>query len=912
MNEISDEDIYFINRNWNRIKKALLDNFSNISKNELVLAISKILEVLNDDSISNKNEALKNLDINNEMEKLAEVAEYNQTPVNKQPEEVFYPRRPVVPPELKGVINREGVSRQDIKLEKSIEKSIEDARKLEVYRQKQSLKDKRRNLVNEAKTKQEELDSIPVEFMEGLMKSKLGRDKMEKADRNRMVENWLNEVKNKVQPERLVNNQTADDNPQSVDYIEGLMKSKLGRNMIEKADRNRKVENWLNEVKNKVQQEKLDSIPPEDKLARDEEGYVNNTPTEREQVKEQMSNVRDDLEKTPEVNKLADDSVAKLEKEDEGFVNEPSTDDESELNLLGRYFLTSDRLNGAKGIVAFSKEAQQKKDSEIEYYDDELKREKAEYVERYGREPTEERYNTLIKQKEINNQESSKKREGLRLNYNYWGVVDSIEYWQEKLTTSVNEMDTERENEALTNLEALEKDRKKLLEVLATEYKMKPSRDLLEKKPEPVATLEPAQDNEEIRNRLNNMKYTFEEIIKRKNYKNPTKEDLYMIQAGQESLVRQFKLFKNDFGYEPTEEEIMSGNVNSDRNMNKYTEGALELNDLYYDLLKSSNDAFLNQDEELGNKLFAESEVVKKQMFDKFGLLPNHELERPKQQKVSVRLAETNTVDTSTPYTIEEINQKIQSLGSKKLSKLYLANKSANKDFMKVMSDLSYSLPKKEYDYFKNHFTKQDIEKYMGPAILEYKNNLMVKENLTRAQADERTLPIFGVGLKKKNFEPIMIGRYLLDKNQLENQNLLHLTHTSGNNVKFFKKTYISDDMKDLIFSLLKNKKLNQSLYKSLETDEKDLLKRILDKCGLSSQLNLKLDSGKYSDVKKQYNDLKEQYLIICSEMEEGNDSPLLDKKYNKIVKELKQTILYMNKIGEMSKVQANHLIASL
>ena len=58
--------------------------------------------------------------------------------------------------------------------------------------------------------------------------------------------------------------------------------------------------------------------------------------------------------------------------------------------------------------------------------------------------------------------------------------------------------------------------------------------------------------------------------------------------------------------------------------------------------------------------------------------------------------------------------------------------------------------------------------------------------------------------------------------------------------------------------------------------------------------------------------DLKEQYLIICSEMEEGNDSPLLDKKYNKIVKELKQTILYMNKIGEMSKVQANHLIASL
>ena len=188
----------------------------------------------------------------------------------------------------------------------------------------------------------------------------------------------------------------------------------------------------------------------------------------------------------------------------------------------------------------------------------------------------------------------------------------------------------------------------------------------------------------------------------------------------------------------------------------------------------------------------------------------------------------------------------------------------------------------------------------------------MAKESLTRAQADERTRPIFGVGLKKKNFEPIMIGRYLLDKNQLENQNLLHLTHTSGNNVKFFKKTYISDDMKDLIFSLLKNKKLNQSLYKSLETDEKDLLKRILDKCGLSSQLNLKLDSGKYSDVKKQYNDLKEQYLIICSEMEEGNDSPLLDKKYNKIVKELKQTILYMNKIGEMSKVQANHLIASL
>ncbi len=52
--------------------------------------------------------------------------------------------------------------------------------------------------------------------------------------------------------------------------------------------------------------------------------------------------------------------------------------------------------------------------------------------------------------------------------------------------------------------------------------------------------------------------------------------------------------------------------------------------------------------------------------------------------------------------------------------------------------------------------------------------------------------------------------------------------------------------------------------------------------------------------------------MIISSEIDQGNDNPKLQKDLNKIIKELKQLITHLSKVGEISKRDATNLILSL
>ena len=173
---------------------------------------------------------------------------------------------------------------------------------------------------------------------------------------------------------------------------------------------------------------------------------------------------------------------------------------------------------------------------------------------------------------------------------------------------------------------------------------------------------------------------------------------------------------------------------------------------------------------------------------------------------------------------------------------------------------------------------------------------------------------LFGFGLNKsKKIVKLQFGRYILNKNKLDNQNLLQVLHENSlNQVKFFKSTYISDDMKDLIYYIVEKKSFSPKLYKMMDNSEQDLFNMLLDKSGLKKQLNINLGSSKYSDVKKMYKDLKEEYEILNSQIESGNDSPIVQKELNKTVKELKQIITHLAKIGEISKANATNMILSL
>ena len=270
-------------------------------------------------------------------------------------------------------------------------------------------------------------------------------------------------------------------------------------------------------------------------------------------------------------------------------------------------------------------------------------------------------------------------------------------------------------------------------------------------------------------------------------------------------------------------------------------------------------------------------------------------------------------------FSIDEVNNMIMKgeyTKDKSLNKLIAENKKNNQIFQDVYNDL---LDENKYDeealkiLKNNKISKENYIKYYGPRIASYKNQLMLQDKtLKQEDVNKITRPIFGVGLNRKKLQPIVFGRYLIDEDKLNNRNLLHIFHNSGNNVKYFRATYISEDMKDLINYILRKKSFNHNLYKLLSEEEKDLMKELLDKSKLGEQLNIKLGSSKHDDAKNRYHELKKEYMIISSEIDQGNDNPKLQKDLNKIIKELKQLITHLSKVGEISKRDATNLILSL
>jgi len=240
----------------------------------------------------------------------------------------------------------------------------------------------------------------------------------------------------------------------------------------------------------------------------------------------------------------------------------------------------------------------------------------------------------------------------------------------------------------------------------------------------------------------------------------------------------------------------------------------------------------------------------------------------------------------------------------------------ANKDFVKNINTIMSTLDPYSASSFKRglqgHLKEEDIIKFLVPYVTNYKNKL-VEEGASKYEANNESIRIFGFGLNKsKKIVKLQFGRYILNKNKLDNQNLLQVLHENSlNQVKFFKSTYISDDMKDLIYYIVEKKSFSQKIYKMLDSSEQELFSSLIEKSGLKAQLNINLGS-KYSDVKKMYKDLKEEYEILNSQIESGNDSPIVQKELNKTVKELKQIITHLAKIGEISKANATNMILSL
>lgn len=359
------------------------------------------------------------------------------------------------------------------------------------------------------------------------------------------------------------------------------------------------------------------------------------------------------------------------------------------------------------------------------------------------------------------------------------------------------------------------------------------------------------------------------------------------------------------------------------REKSKLEQAQKELRELQKDIYDEENN--LMQEENYYNELIKEEEEkLKERLAEKEkGLRPPIEVKpeeiTPEEAVSSLENQEEGLRFADPLFSIDEVNNMIikgEYTKDKSLIKLIAENKENDKIFKDVYTDL---LKENNHDeealkiLKNNQISKENYIKYYGPRIVSYKNQLMHQDKtLKKEDVNKITRPIFGVGLNRKKLQPIVFGRYLIDEDKLNNRNLLHIFHNSGNNVKYFRATYISEDMKDLINYILRKKSFNYNLFKLLSEEEKDMMKELLDKSKLGEQLNIKLGSSKHDDAKNRYHELKKEYMIISSEIDQGNDNPKLQKDLNKIIKELKQLITHLSKVGEISKRDATNLILSL
>ena len=149
--------------------------------------------------------------------------------------------------------------------------------------------------------------------------------------------------------------------------------------------------------------------------------------------------------------------------------------------------------------------------------------------------------------------------------------------------------------------------------------------------------------------------------------------------------------------------------------------------------------------------------------------------------------------------------------------------------------------------------------------------------------------PLYGEGIKIKHGrgnDYVEFGNYRISLNKL-NDNILNLQYKTGHSLNSFKNTIITDELKDIIKSIIDNK-FNDKMLKLLSNDEIYLFEKIIK----YSQV---LDNYEVKFLDEQNKRDHERFQILKGELLAGNDNP-------KIKTEMKQILtryLDNNKISQ-------------
>ena len=124
---------------------------------------------------------------------------------------------------------------------------------------------------------------------------------------------------------------------------------------------------------------------------------------------------------------------------------------------------------------------------------------------------------------------------------------------------------------------------------------------------------------------------------------------------------------------------------------------------------------------------------------------------------------------------------------------------------------------------------------------------------------------------------------YHIPKSKIK-RNILEIRYTKNNHMTNFKSQYISSELKDVIMDLIKNKKLNKSLYNKLKPIDKHLMRSIMPYFETENLVDAESDD-----------EFNKDFEIVRGEIMAGNDSILLKKK-------AKQYLLHAYNMNKISK----------
>lgn len=138
----------------------------------------------------------------------------------------------------------------------------------------------------------------------------------------------------------------------------------------------------------------------------------------------------------------------------------------------------------------------------------------------------------------------------------------------------------------------------------------------------------------------------------------------------------------------------------------------------------------------------------------------------------------------------------------------------------------------------------------------------------------------------------LYFGKYLIDKNKLEHNNVLSLKSKKGTLIK---SDILNNKIKDILLEFIKQGKLNYDEYYNLSNEEKNYIYDLYKQSNLIDKLNIK------SPDKSENDKIIDRFLILKGQLNAGNDSLELIKEFKLILLKLKNMkMLPKNEVNNM------------